>query len=102
MLKSLGLGGDGDEIDAIEAVENAFSIRFDQSDANSWICVGDVFASLIRRLGSEPEQDRNLWRKFVAALGEGADLYPEEISQIDPQTKLLQRPISIGDFLRGA
>ena len=50
MLARLNLGGDGDEIEAIEQVEREFGIRLDVRDAPNWITVGDVYTSLLRAL----------------------------------------------------
>lgn len=36
MLSSLGLGGDGDEVNAIGDVEREFGVNLDKSDASSW------------------------------------------------------------------
>ena len=47
-LEALGLWGDGDEIAAIEAVEEHFGVTLDTSDATNWHTVGDVFAALLR------------------------------------------------------
>ena len=44
--KSVGLGGDGDEIAAIDEVECAFDVKLDHTDARSWFTVGDVFRSV--------------------------------------------------------
>lgn len=88
-LEHLHLGGDGDEIEAIEAVERAFGVRFDQSDASGWWTVGDVFGSLLQRLDVPPEEGSKMWPGFVSALGEGAGLYPQEIRCIMPETRLL-------------
>lgn len=45
---TLGLWGDGDEIAAIEEVEERFGVKLDTSTAASWLTVGDVFAALQR------------------------------------------------------
>ena len=44
--------GDLDELDFIEDVERRFGIGFDERDYPSWLTLGDVHASLVRRLGN--------------------------------------------------
>jgi len=67
MLSSLGLGGDGDEVDAIERVGKRFGIAFDHSDYERFETVGDVWLALLDKLGEEDEGHR--WASFVEALG---------------------------------
>ncbi|MBL8215412.1 MAG: acyl carrier protein [Bryobacterales bacterium] len=75
MLTSLGLGGDGDEIDAIEDVEREFGIALDKADAPHWLTVGDVYQSLLKALPEPARQDSIIWPRFCAAICQqtGAD-----------------------------
>ena len=75
MLGSLGLGGDGDEVEAILNVEREFGVSLDKSDAFSWTTVGDVYASLLRVLPSDLKNDPTNWKRFCVAVCEesGAD-----------------------------
>jgi hypothetical protein len=98
-LHDLGLGGDGDEIEAIRAVEIKFDVRFDQSDADGWHTVGDVFASLLRRLEQHSGEEHLLWADFRQLLGEGAGLYPDEIERMVPETDLLAPAVDLRDSL---
>lgn len=102
VLGTLGLGGDGDEIVAIEAVERAFGVRFDQSDAGGWATVGDVFASLQERMGASPDERQSLWPRFVHTLGEGAALCPDDVRKVAPETKLLIPPLDVSELFRAA
>ena len=77
---SLGLGGDGDEIDAIENVERAFGVRLDYSDARTWLTVGDVFATLKRAL-SDDERDGDHWARFTAAISEETGVDPSRVTE---------------------
>lgn len=70
MIPSIGLGGDGDEIDAIERVEERFGIAFDIEDCERFVTVGDVWRSLQKELGIDDVQAASMWPDFVDALGE--------------------------------
>ncbi len=85
-LKSLGLGGDGDEVDAIENVERAFGVVLDKRDAPSWVTVGDVYASLIKALVSDLRDREDTWERFVTALSEETGV---DALKVGPETKLL-------------
>jgi hypothetical protein len=90
MLSSLGLGGDGDEVEAILNVEREFRISLDKSDAFNWITVGDVYASLLRVLPSDLKSDPTNWKRFCVAICEesGADS-----TLVDERTQLLAPPL---------
>jgi hypothetical protein len=49
VVKSLRLGGDGDDLDILEAVEKAFDIQFDDSEVERCETVGDLYALVLRR-----------------------------------------------------
>jgi hypothetical protein len=75
MRSTVGLGGDGDEVEAIERVEHEFGIVFDAADLERFTTVGDVWRALggeVRRAGAKDEPD---WTRFVQLLCEdsGAD-----------------------------
>ena len=82
-IHSVGLGGDGDEIHAIEDVEEAFGVRFDASEASGWVTAGDVFRSLQRA-------DNNIgageWLRFACALSGQTGIDP---ALITPESPLL-------------
>ena len=65
---SVGLGGDGDEIAAIDDVESAFGIKLDYSDAPQWLTAGDVFDSLRRALPADKRDTSDLWERFSVAI----------------------------------
>lgn len=83
---SVGLGGDGDEIAAIEAVEHAFSVRLDDADAPGWRTAGDVYASLLRKLGPDAAADPGNWDRFAAVLARETAIDP---GTIEPGSPLL-------------
>ncbi|MBC2670545.1 hypothetical protein ACFOON_10680 [Novosphingobium piscinae] len=81
--KSVGLGGDGDEICAIESVERAFGVKLDKADASKWHTAGDVFASLRQALPNEV-RDHDLWPRFTEVLTEQTGVAPEAIEMASP------------------
>lgn len=83
---SVGLGGDGDEIAAIEAVERAFAVRLDDADAPGWYTAGDVYASLLRKLGSDAAAAPGNWDRFAATLARETAIDP---ALIEPDSPLL-------------
>ena len=74
-LESIGLGGDGDEVDAILDVERHFGISLDHEDAPGWVTAGDVFASLLKALPPDQRSRSDLWPSFATVMCEetGAD-----------------------------
>ena len=84
--KSLGLGGDGDEIAAIEEVERRFGIRLNTSDAREWATVGDVFAALQRALPEGRGEADETWTLFTDAICAETGVDP---AQVTPETMLL-------------
>lgn len=88
MLASLGLGGDGDEIWAINDVEDSFGIVLDVTDAPTWRTVGNVWTSLLKELPADAVDDRETWRRFCAAIARETDVDPTTIA---PETRLLGR-----------
>ena len=90
MLESLGLGGDGDEWDAVWRVEAAFGVRLDHRDAPEWWTVGDVFASLLNALAEEGREPDETWQRFVAAIAAESGAAPR---QVTPETRLLAVPL---------
>lgn len=89
-LESIGLGGDGDEVDAIAAVERHFGVSLDYGDASGWRTAGDLFASLLKALPADRRDRDDLWPPFAALLCEetGADA-----SRVGPETLLLGVPL---------
>jgi len=65
---SLGLGGDGDEVDAIGDVERRFGVTLDYSQADGWRTVGDVFGALQQALPAETAQTSQTWPIFTQAI----------------------------------
>jgi len=86
MPKSLGLGGDGDEVEAIRDVEQEFEVTLDKEDAPNWHTVGDVYSSLQRALPPELRNDPCTWQRFCKVLCKetGADS-----TLVDGGTRLL-------------
>lgn len=84
--RSLGLGGDGDEIAAIKEVERCFGVRLDYSDSQSWETAGDVFAALQRTLPAERATARDTWARFAKAISSETGV---DSSRVTPETLLL-------------
>lgn len=76
---NIGLGGDGDEISAIEEVENDFGVRLDYSDAAQWSTVGDVYAALLEQLSSEEAKRTDVWDRFSLAICRETGISPSSI-----------------------
>ena len=90
MLTSIGLGGDGDEVDAIERVEAAFGMHFDHADCEAFVTVGDVWRSLLRALGLDETsaEAEAAWPNLVWALGEET-LDEHQFQEIGLETRLI-------------
>mgnify|MGYP003335095852 FL=1 len=84
----MGLGGDGDEVDAILNVEQQFDVQLDYSDAQYWTTVGDVFASLQKALPPEQARRDDIWTAFAEAISCETGVDP---SQVVPETLLLAK-----------
>lgn len=88
-LKSVGLGGDGDEIDAIEEVERVFGVTLDKADAQHWLTAGDVYSSLCRALPADSPVDGDTWDRFTEVLTFETGVDPQLIEKESP---LLEHP----------
>ena len=86
ILESLGLGGDGDEVDAIEAVEKAFGVLLDISGAAGWSTVGHVYSALLSALPPEQRESEDVWPRFAQAISGETGVDP---TRIGPATVLL-------------
>ncbi len=93
MLETLGLGGDGDEVDSIERVEKRFGIAFDHEDCERFDTVGDVWRALVKELRLSEAEAAPLWSDFVAELGEET-LRKAEFSKVGLETRLLVPPLA--------
>lgn len=82
--KSVGLGGDGDEIAAIEDIERAFGVELNKADAARWVTAGDVFASLQRALPELERGKSDLWKRFAVALSSETGVRPDDIGFDSP------------------
>lgn len=80
---SVGLGGDGDEIVAIDDVERAFGVKLDKGGASQWHTAGDVFVSLCEALPSDTS-DRELWSRFTKVLTYQTGVDPTFIKKDSP------------------
>ena len=83
---SLGLGGDGDEIDAVREVERRFGVQLDYSDAHTWSTAGDVFTALRRALPAEQANAPQTWSTFADAISAETGVDP---TKVEPRTLLL-------------
>jgi hypothetical protein len=88
--KSVGLGGDGDEIFAIEEVERAFGVTLDKGDAQHWLTAGDLFLSLCKALPAEVRDDGDTWVRFTEALAVETGVDP---TAIERDSLLLEHPL---------
>lgn len=82
--KSVGLGGDGDEIFAIDDVERAFGVKLDKADAPHWHTAGDVFVSLCKALPDDVGDDDGLWARFTKVLTDQTGVDPKVIEKDSP------------------
>jgi hypothetical protein len=82
--KSVGLGGDGDEIVAIDDVERAFGVKLDYADAPHWHTAGDVFSSLCKALPADVRDASDLWVRFTEALSAQTGVDPTSIEKDSP------------------
>ena len=91
MLRHLGLGGDGDEIDALSAIEREFAVTLAPADVGRFETAGDVWAALTSQLRLDEIEAAPHWPRFAAALcfESGAD--PE---QLEESTRLLAEPLA--------
>ena len=83
-VQSVGLGGDGDEIEAIEDVEKAFGVKFDPTEASNWHSAGDLFSSLCTLLPAHEIKQDNLWDRFAIALTGVTGVDPKMIKKDSP------------------
>ena len=85
-VQSVGLGGDGDEIAALQEVESEFGVRLDYTDAHNWGSAGDVYAALQKALPPEEADKPDTWDRFAKALCRETGISPSSIS---PESELL-------------
>ena len=81
---SVGLQGDGDELFTIAHVEHTFGVKLDPGDTSHWYTAGDVFASLLKVLPPNIEDDGALWARFTQALSAGTGVDPASIERDSP------------------
>ncbi len=93
---SVGLGGDGDEVDAIEDVERKFDVKLDDADATGWFTAGDVFKSLQQKVDGLELEDADQWLRFATALTQSTGVNPLEIV---PESPLLAPPLNWGNAI---
>lgn len=89
-LETIGLGGDGDEVDAIAAVETHFGISLDKGDAPAWVTAGDLYRSLLKALPPDQDKMDDLWPEFTRVLCDETGADPK---RVDPDTLLLGLPL---------
>ncbi|QOV96352.1 hypothetical protein [Novosphingobium sp. ES2-1] len=83
LATSVGLGGDGDEIVAIDDVERAFGVKLDKTHAAQWYTAGDLFASLCQALPAD-HADNDLWSRFTKVLTDQTGVDPQAIQKESP------------------
>ena len=84
-LESIGLGGDGDEVVAIEAAFARFGFAVPVDDAPGWLTVGHVWRSL-RELVPGIEAQPKAWEHLVETLCAETGAEP---AQVGMETRLL-------------
>lgn len=89
---SVGFVGDGDDVAALENVEQVFGVRLDDRDAPSWRTAGDVFASLLKALPPGASDDAGTWDRFAAALALETGIDPQHITPDSPLMLPAKRP----------
>jgi hypothetical protein len=92
MLDRLGLGGDGDEIEAVEDVERDFGVKIDTSSAIHWRTVGDVYEALLLALPDYVTAQPTTWRRFCRALCQVTGDDPDAVQR---ETTLIGKPWGI-------
>ncbi|WP_337848100.1 hypothetical protein [Sphingomonas sp.] len=81
---SVGLGGDSDEIAAIDEVEATFGVTLDYADAPTWQTAGDVFRSLRNALPADIANAADTWDRFATALTHETGVDPATITPDSP------------------
>ena len=81
---SVGLGGDGDEVAAIQEVERTFGVELDPTDAPKWVTAGDVFSSLLEKLPPDERAQPKRWVRFAEAITRETGVDPTTISPASP------------------
>jgi hypothetical protein len=77
----VGLGGDGDEIAAVERVEAGFGVKLDYSTASTWRTADDVYRALLKELPAGAGDKPETWSRFVQLLAEETGGDPSLIEQ---------------------
>ena len=81
---SVGLGGDGDEIAAVQEVERIFGVKIDYTDAPKWVTAGDLFSSLLEQLPKDDAAKAETWTRFAEAITRETGVDPALISLASP------------------
>jgi hypothetical protein len=82
--KSVGLGGDGDEIFAVADVERTFGIKLNYADAPHWLTAGDLFASVQKALPEKQREGPEVWERFATALCGQTGVNPKDNEPSSP------------------
>ncbi|MFL9841357.1 hypothetical protein ABS767_10305 [Sphingomonas sp. ST-64] len=81
---SVGLGGDSDEIAAIDEVEMTFGVTLDYAYAATWQTAGDVFRALQACLPPDVALAPETWGRFATALTQETGVDPATITPDSP------------------
>ena len=87
-LPSLKLWGDGDELGALQDVEERFGVKLDYSGGDEWWTVGDVYADLLKVLPKGVTEDPHTWAAFAQAISQETGVDPLKVA---PETLLIDR-----------
>ena len=85
-LRTIGLWGDGDELDAVQDAERRLGFKLPVEEAPNWLTVGDIYDSVMRH---NPGADaRRTWRKLVVGLCVAVGADPRRVAK---ETTLIER-----------
>lgn len=82
--QSIGLAGDGDELEALRDVEAAFGVKLDYADSGNWVTAGSLFESLRRAMRAGPAENPETWARFTHALAQQAGVKPASVKPNSP------------------
>ena len=87
-LETLGLWGDGDEVEALSNVEERFGVKLDYTGAINWYTAGDVYAELLKVLPEDVAYTPGTWTAFAEAISAETGVDP---LRLGADTRLIDR-----------
>jgi hypothetical protein len=100
--KSLGLAGDGDEVDLIDSVEKSFGVKFTDEELARISTMGDLYEALVRHLPNTESARRRHCRSATAFRRMQSTLRTMTNDEVRPSTDFskLVGDRSFRDFVR--